>query len=90
MRAKTLFLHAYNKLRLLMDSKNKVYNSFKAALHIGMGGVYLAISIAVIYFKAFGTIPLTPTVAYIIGILTGLYGIFRLWRGWMDIKQNRQ
>lgn len=72
------------------NNKNKVYNSFRGSLHIGMGGIYLAIGASVIYFKSFGVMELNDLTAYAIGGVLLLYGAFRVWRGWMDLKQRRR
>lgn len=68
------------------NEKGKGYKNFRGSLHIGMGGLYLVIGGAVIYFKAFGAMALSAGVAYTIGAAMILYGGFRIWRGWMDLK----
>lgn len=71
------------------NARGKSYSNFRGSLHIGMGGLYLVMGSAVIYFKAFGVMVLPSIVAYAIGISMLLYGAFRIWRGWMDLKQNK-
>lgn len=65
------------------------YKGFKGSLHLGMGGLYLVVGTAVIYFKAFGAMVLSAGIAYAIGISMLLYGAFRIWRGWMDLKHRK-
>lgn len=72
------------------NNKSKVYNSFRGSLNMGMGVIYLAIGVSVIYFKSFGVMELSNMVSYIIGAVLLLYGSFRLWRGWMDLKSMRK
>lgn len=70
------------------NARSKGYNNFRGSLHIGMGGLYLVIGSAVIYFKNFGALELSGAMAYSIGAAMLLYGGFRIWRGWMDLKQR--
>lgn len=72
------------------NKKSSVYTGFRGSLHIGMGGIYLAIGISVIYFKSFGVMELNDLTAYVIGAVLLLYGAFRVWRGWTDLKQRRR
>lgn len=72
------------------NKKNSVYNSFKGSLHMGMGVIYIVLGVSVVYFKSFGVMELKEIVAYIIGFVMVLYGSFRLWRGWMDLKRLRR
>lgn len=71
------------------NARAKGFINMKGVLHIGMGGVYIALAIAVIYFKSFGAMPLSSLMAYTIGSVMLLYGGFRVWRGLMDMKQRR-
>ena len=72
----------------LRNNKSRVYNSFRGALHIAMGGIYVVLGCATIYLKAFITVALSTAVAYIIGGLFLLYGIFRVWRGFIDMRNR--
>jgi len=70
------------------NERSKGYKNFRGSMHIGMGGVYLVIGSAVIYYKHFGALELSGAMAYSIGAAMLLYGGFRIWRGWMDMKQR--
>ncbi|MCB0696423.1 MAG: hypothetical protein KDC07_03605 [Chitinophagaceae bacterium] len=70
------------------NARNKGYINFRGSMHIGMGGLYLAVGSAVIYFKNFGVLELSGAVAYTIGAAMILYGVFRIWRGWTDLRRK--
>ncbi len=65
---------------------NRGRNSFRGAIHIGIGLLYIAVGCVVGYYKSFGTIVLSNGVAYAITSLMVLYGGFRIYRGWMDMR----
>lgn len=70
------------------NKQGKTFSNFKGSLHIGMGGLYLVMGAAVIYLKAFGAMVLSAGIAYTIGVMMILYGGFRVWRGWVDLKNR--
>lgn len=71
------------------NERGGAFGSFRAALHLGMGAVYLVIGFLVIYIKYFGTMELPTGMAYTLGSLMLLYGVFRIWRGIVAVKENR-
>jgi hypothetical protein len=79
-----------------IDERNEsssAYSSFKTTMHIGMGVFYLIISFLLFYANAFGAMELPTGMAYALGTLMLAYGVFRIWRGVMDLrlkKRNRQ
>jgi hypothetical protein len=62
--------------------------SFRAGLHIVMGILYLILAGVVIYYRKFGTLDLGNSMAFLLGGLLALYGLFRIWRGWQDYKDS--
>ena len=62
---------------------------FRATLHILFGILYLVFAALVIFYRKFGTFELEPVLAYGLGALLALYGIFRIWRGWQDMQNSR-
>jgi sulfite exporter TauE/SafE len=68
------------------NSNNSGYQRFRSTLHIGMGIFYICMGLLIIYVKYFGAMALPDTFAYILGGLMIAYGIFRIWRGYMDMK----
>lgn len=66
--------------------RNKGYNGFRGAMHIGIGLLYIVVGGIVGYFKSFGTIPLSNAAAYGITAAMVLYGAFRIYRGWVYLK----
>lgn len=78
-----------------MDSEDRNrkasnWDRVRAMQHIGMGSLYIVIGGLLFWVKAFGTISLSKGVAYSLGALLLLYGIFRIWRGFKDLKANKE
>lgn len=59
---------------------------FQVIQHLGMGAFYLIAGSLVLYVKYFGTMELPTGLAYFLGIMMLLYGIFRIWRGFAELK----
>lgn len=72
------------------NERGGALGSFRAALHLGMGAIYLVAGFLVIYIKYFGSMELPTGMAYTLGSLMMLYGVFRIWRGIVAIKENRK
>ena len=70
--------------------ENKGYRNVRAVLHLGMGGVYLLFGSIIIAYQNFGTLGLSPAMAYGIGGMMLLYGVFRLWRGVVGMRELRR
>lgn len=76
-----------------MEERNERTNGmlrFQGTMHIGMGIFYVIIGILVLYVKYFGTMELPTGLAYFLGTMMILYGLFRLWRGFVFLKQRKQ
>lgn len=71
------------------NEKNKAYKNFRSVLHLGMGALYIALGVFVMYFKSFGAYTLPISLAYVFGILMLVYGAFRVWRGMADFRMKR-
>lgn len=71
------------------QSSNGTYSRFQSTLNIGMGLVYLIVGFTIVYMKIYGVVPLEPALAYALGGLMIVYGLFRLWRGFMDIRRAK-
>lgn len=56
-------------------------------LSLVTGLFYIVLGIVIIVYKFFFTI-LEPTVAYPLGALVMLYGVFRIWRAVSKIKKT--
>lgn len=65
---------------------NRGHKQFRASLHIGIGGLYIAIGFFVLTVKAFGAMELSTGTAYALGAILLLYGGFRIWRGVTDLR----
>jgi hypothetical protein len=59
---------------------------WRAWLHIGMGVAYLFFAVLVFTAKKFGNIELSEIAVYGLSGLLTVYGIFRIWRGVIDLR----
>jgi hypothetical protein len=66
------------------------YRNVRSVMHIGMGGIYLLFGGIIIAYRNFVTVQLSAAMAYGIGGLMVLYGAFRLYRGFADMRQMRR
>ncbi len=71
------------------NERSQAYLRFRGSLHLGMGVVYIIIGILVLYIKHFGAIELESGIAYTLGGAAVLYGIFRLWRGFVLLRKHK-
>ena len=69
---------------------SKGLENFKNSMHLGMGAVYIVAGIAVLYFRYFGALQLSAGLAYGIGALMLVYGVFRIWRGFVGMRRRAQ
>jgi len=70
------------------DERISASNRFGGAMHLGMGTLYIILGAFVIAVKSFGSIELGPVVAYVLGGLLLVYGLFRFYRGFMQMRDQ--
>lgn len=70
------------------NRRSRGINNFRGSLGIGMGGFMATVGGGVIYYTKNGLMNMNPTVAYALGVLFIIYGIFRIWRGWVMLKDR--
>ncbi|MBL7774081.1 MAG: hypothetical protein JNM95_14550 [Chitinophagaceae bacterium] len=67
------------------NQDNKALLGFKGSMDLFMGAIYVAVSVFVWKFPSamdqFGKVPVGA-----FSILFGLYGVFRIYRGWSSIR----
>jgi hypothetical protein len=68
------------------EKGGKAYEKMRGSLHLGMGVMYLILGSLILYVKHFGTMELSAGLAYAVGTIMVLYGIFRIWRGWIGLR----
>lgn len=76
---------------MVSEERNKAERrmaTLKAARHIVMGIIFWAFAWVMFNSKQFGAIELSTGVAYTLGCVLVLYGGFRIWRGWADMKSS--
>lgn len=69
--------------------RSNTYERMKGTLHLTMGVFYLMAGTLVLYIKYFGAMELSAGVAYTLGTMMIVYGAFRVWRGFVAMKQKR-
>ena len=70
--------------------RKNAYERMQIPLHLGMGSIYIIFGFLVLYIKYFGSIELSAALAYALGGLMLLYGIFRIWRGITLLRQSNR
>ena len=70
--------------------KTPRWERIRAIQHIGMGIVYVIIAALLFWVKTFGTIELSKGVAYALGSLLLIYGVFRIWRGVKELNAKNE
>ena len=69
---------------------NRTYSHFRSTLDLGMGFIYVLIGALILYLKYFGTMELSAGYAYVLGGLMEAYGVFRIYRGIVSLKNVRR
>lgn len=70
--------------------RSNTYERMKGTLHLTMGMFYLMAGSLVLYIKYFGAMELPAGVAYALGTMMLIYGMFRIWRGIVAMKEKRR
>ncbi|MBS1616721.1 MAG: hypothetical protein JST06_11460 [Bacteroidetes bacterium] len=70
------------------QNRNKVWRRFQAGRHIVMGLILMALAYALVRFRSFGAIELSATSAYTLGAILVVYGLFRIWRGGLELRKK--
>jgi uncharacterized membrane protein YidH (DUF202 family) len=68
------------------NKRKKSFNNVRGMMGISMGIVYLIVAVMVVYLERTGYISIGTTFSYIVGVLMAAYGIFRMYRGWMQMQ----
>ena len=63
------------------NERKRANSSFRTVMDIGMGLFYAIIGAVIMYAKAFGTMKIPAVVAYILGAMMVIGGVFRFYRG---------
>ena len=63
------------------DNIEKRSNNFRTSMDIGMGIFYTTIGVILLYARSFGNMQIPPVIAYILGCMMTIGGIFRFYRG---------
>ena len=72
------------------SGKKNPFATFKVILGLGMGLIYIALGFMVIYTKKFGVFEMSTTSIVAACCVLFPYGGFRIYRGYVDYRQNRE
>ena len=53
-----------------------------------MGLILIALGYAVVHYHKFGTMELSETTSYTLAAIMVVYGLFRIWRGTQDLREE--
>lgn len=62
-------------------ARKRSQSYFRTSMDIGMGIFYTVIGFLIVYARSFGNLTIPPVVAYILGSMMIIGGLFRLYRG---------
>jgi uncharacterized membrane protein HdeD (DUF308 family) len=71
-----------------MSGRNRTWRRFQAGRHIVMGLILIALGYAVVHFHKFGTMELSVATSYTLAAIMVVYGLFRIWRGTRDLRED--
>ena len=63
---------------------------FRTSMDIGMGLFYIVIGTLVMYAKAFGDMKIPTIIAYILGAMMVIGGVFRFYRGIKEVLPQKK
>ena len=63
------------------NERRRSNSYFRTSMDIGMGLFYIVIGSLVMYAKAFGEMKIPTIIAYILGAIMVIGGVFRFYRG---------
>jgi len=63
------------------QERRRSQSYFRTSMDIGMGIFYAVIGSLIIYARSFGTMTIQPVIAYVLGGMMVIGGLFRLYRG---------
>lgn len=70
------------------DDRTTANSRFSGAMHLGMGTLYIILAYFVISVQSFGSIALGPVMSYVLGGLLLVYGGFRFYRGFVQMRSQ--
>ena len=68
------------------NKRARAARRLSAGRHIAMGVLLLALAYAVLTYRYFGTLALSPAGAYGLAAIMAVYALFRLFRGIQDAR----
>lgn len=68
------------------NRQRKSFDNIRGIMGMSMGVIYVIISFAVVYMQKAKQINIGDTLSYIIAALMAAYGIFRIYRGFKQMR----
>ncbi len=72
------------------QERRRSQSYFRTSMDIGMGIFYTVIGCLIVYAKTFGTMAIPPVIAYALGGMMVVGGLFRLYRGLKVVLPGRK
>ena len=70
-------------------SNNRGLRVFQAGRHIVMGLLLMVLAWALVQYRKFGQLELSPMTAYVLAGILVVYGLFRIWRGTRELRERK-
>ena len=70
--------------------RNKTWARMNAMRHFIFGALMLVLAVFLFQNHRIGAFDFGPAGSYIFGGLLALYGVFRIWRGFADLKKMKE
>ncbi|MCB0700517.1 MAG: hypothetical protein H6551_08795 [Chitinophagales bacterium] len=70
------------------NRRSRGVDNFRGSLGVGMGGFMVTVGCGVIYYTYNKLMNMDPSVSYTLGVMFIVYGIFRMWRGWVLLRKR--
>jgi len=72
------------------DARRRSNLGFRTVMDIGMGLFYTAIGTLILLYKSFGTMEIPPFIAYLLGGMMVIGGIFRFYKGMKAVLPKKK
>ena len=72
------------------DARRRSNLGFRTVMDLGMGLFYAVIGTLILLFKSFGNMAIPPVIAYVLGGMMVVGGVFRFYKGVKSVLDQRK